>query len=82
MYSERVEGCPYTKAYTKNEVGRLLARDFNLLTTAHFDVIDTLRQRKVKLQLPDDHQLGWHLIVRGKKRVRRARKSIRGTRTR
>lgn len=69
MYSERVEGCPYTKAYTKEEAGALLADDFREVSTSvHFNVIDTLTQRKVKLQLSDEYQLGWHVIARGRKR--------------
>lgn len=67
-YSERVEGCPYTKAYTIEDVRKLLARGFNEISTSvHYNVIDTLTQRKVKLQLSDDYRLGWHVIVRARK---------------
>jgi hypothetical protein len=67
-YSERVEGCPYTKAYTKRDVGDLLADDFqDISTNIHYNVIDTARERKVKFKLPDRHQLGWHMIVRARK---------------
>jgi ubiquinone/menaquinone biosynthesis C-methylase UbiE len=67
-YSERVEGCPYTKAYTKRDVLRLLANDFREVSTSvHFNVIDTLTERKVKTQLSDELQLGWHIIARASK---------------
>ena len=73
-YSERVEGCPYTKAYTKEDVHNLLADDFlEVSTSVHYSAIDTRKQRKVKLQLSDDYQLGWHLVVRARKGTRQAR---------
>lgn len=73
-YSERVEGCPYTKAYTMDDVGKTLADDFReVSTTVHYDVIDTPKQRKVKLRLSDDYQLGWHLIIRARKKTMRAK---------
>lgn len=69
MYSERVEGCPYTKAYTKDDARKLLADDFREVSASvHFNVIDTPTQRKVKLQLSDDYELGWHVIARGRRR--------------
>jgi SAM-dependent methyltransferase len=75
-YSERVEGCPYTKAYTKEEARNLLADGFrDVSTSIHFNVIDTLTQRKVKLQLSDDYQLGWHVIVRAKRGTGAAKNS-------
>jgi ubiquinone/menaquinone biosynthesis C-methylase UbiE len=77
-YSERIEGCPYTKAYTKKDVRDLLARDFSDVSTSiHFNVIDTDGERKVKVTLSDDYQLGWHIIVRATKRLRQARKKVR-----
>jgi len=67
-YSERVEGCPYTKAYTTREVNALLAKDFHGISVGtHFDVVDTPERRKVKLNLSSDLKLGWHLIVRARK---------------
>ncbi len=69
-YSERVEGCPYTKVYTKEEAKNLLLNWFeNVEVSVRYNVIDTDEQRKVKLGLDDRWELGWHLIVRatGKK---------------
>ncbi len=69
-YSERVEGCPYTKAYTKNDVRELLDGHFRQISMQiRYDVIDTLKQRKVKVGIADEYELGWHLIVRGRKSV-------------
>ena len=77
-YSERVEGCPYTKAYTEEDAHKLLADGFrNVSTSVHYSVIDTRKQRKVKLQLSDDYQLGWHLIVRARKGTTQAKDSQR-----
>jgi len=77
-YSERIEGCPYTKAYTNDEVRELLADDFQGISTAiHYNAIDTPAERKVKFQLPDRYCLGWHIIVRARKRIRLV-KDLRG----
>jgi ubiquinone/menaquinone biosynthesis C-methylase UbiE len=74
-YSERVEGCPYTKAYTRPDVLDLLADDFyGVSTTVHYNVIDTLKKRKVKTQLSNEYQLGWHIIARARKRMKPVRK--------
>jgi len=68
-YSERVEKCPYTKAYTKKEVENLLRDRFcDISTDVHYNVIDTSSERKMKVQLPDSYQLGWHLITKAKKK--------------
>jgi 2-polyprenyl-3-methyl-5-hydroxy-6-metoxy-1,4-benzoquinol methylase len=69
-YSERNEGCPYTKAYTSEEAGEFFSRWFKKVeVSVRFNVIDTEKQRKIKLDLDDRWELGWHLIVRatGKK---------------
>ncbi len=69
-YSERIEGCPYTRAYTKEEARNLLLNWFdNVEVSVRYSVIDTDEQRKVKLGLEDRWELGWHLVVRatGKK---------------
>ena len=69
-YSERNEGCPYTKAYTKEEAKEFFSRWFNNVdVSVRFNVIDTDEQRKVKTGLDDRWELGWHLVVRaaGKK---------------
>ena len=73
-YSERVEGCPYTKAYTKKDVRDMLADDFDVSMSVHFNVIDTDQERKVKVLLSDEYELGWHLIVRATRRLRQARR--------
>lgn len=67
-YSERVEGCPYTRAYTKRDVHDLLTSGFrDIATSVWFNVIDTNKQRKVKIQVSNEYELGWHIIVRAKK---------------
>ena len=68
-YSERFEGCPYTRTYTEKEVASLLGADFDKVsTTVHFNAIDTLHERKVKVGISDDYRLGWHIIARARKR--------------
>jgi len=67
-YSERNEGCPYTGAYSKKEAGSLFAQWFKQVTTeVHYNVIDLPDQRKVKVDIPDKYELGWHLIVKAVK---------------
>lgn len=67
-YSERREGCPYTKAYTKPEAKELFDHFFkNIQVEVHYNVIDLPCERKAKVGLPDRHELGWHLIVKGEK---------------
>lgn len=68
QYSERIEGCPYTKAYTKDEARELFERHFtDVSVEVHYNVIDTPEQRKVKLGIEDKWELGWHLVVKGRK---------------
>jgi len=68
MYSERNEGCPYTKAYTKIEARELFEHWFtNVSIDVRYNVVDLPTQRKVKLGISDDWELGWHLIVKGRK---------------
>lgn len=70
-YSERIEGCPYTKAYTKQEALSLVAGLFEeVAVEAFFEVIDTPNARKVKARMPHDAQLGWHLLVKAKTPLR------------
>lgn len=65
MYSERIENCPYTKAYTKEEARELFERHFDDVTiSVHYNVIDLPQQRKVKLGVSDEYELGWHLIIK------------------
>ena len=67
-YSERNEGCPYTKAYTRDEARALFEKWFRDVTiSVHYNVVDTPGQRKVKLGLDDSWELGWHLVVKGTK---------------
>lgn len=68
MYSERNEGCPYTKAYTKDEARIQFGRYFGELElSVHYNVLDLPGQRKVKVGIDDKWELGWHLVVKGKK---------------
>ena len=68
-FSERNEGCPYTKAYTKDEVKKLFSNYFdNISIAVKFNVIDLPGERKVKLGIGDKYELGWHLIVKCKKK--------------
>jgi hypothetical protein len=64
-YSERNEGCPYTRTYTKDEARNLFSPWFKQITIeVHYNVIDLPEQRKVKVDIPDTYELGWHLIVK------------------
>jgi ubiquinone/menaquinone biosynthesis C-methylase UbiE len=67
-FSERIEGCPYTKAYSKEEAYNLFKEYFKELEiSVHYDVIDTEQERKLKLKIPRGYDLGWHLIIKGVK---------------
>ena len=67
-YSERNEGCPYTRAYTKEEAGNIFSRWFgNIVIEVHYNVIDLPDQRKVKVAVPSGYELGWHLVVKAEK---------------
>jgi len=67
-YSERNEGCPYTRVYTKDEARNLFSPWFKQITTeVHYNVLDLPGQRKVKVDVPDTYELGWHLIVKAVK---------------
>lgn len=68
-YSERILGCPYTKAYTKDDARELLRPYFEPIDiSVHYNVIDLRDQRKFKLSVPDSYELGWHLIVKARRR--------------
>ena len=68
LYSERNEGCPYTRAYTKEEARDIFSRWFgNIVTEVHYNVIDLPDQRKVKVAVPSEYALGWHLVVKAEK---------------
>jgi hypothetical protein len=68
MYSERIFGCPYTKAYTKEEAIKLFENYFkNVKASVHYNVIDTLEKRKIKIAIPKDLELGWHIVIKAEK---------------
>jgi len=68
FYSERNEGCPYTKAYTKQEAIDLFGKYFkDVSVSVHYNVVDLPQQRKVKLGISDEYELGWHLVVKAVK---------------
>ena len=68
-YSERNLGCPYTRAYNKKEACELLYENFdNVEAKVFFDVIDTPGARKVKIRVPPEYGLGWHIILNGKRK--------------
>ncbi|MFC1900286.1 class I SAM-dependent methyltransferase [Chloroflexota bacterium] len=67
-YSERKEDNPYTKVYTKEEARELFSRYFEDCTVqVRYNVIDLPQQRKVKCEISDEYELGWHVIVKGVK---------------
>jgi len=67
-YSERNVGCPYTKVYTEQELKELLSSYFaSTNTCVRYNVIDLPTQRKVKLNLPEGHPQGWHIIFEATK---------------
>jgi ubiquinone/menaquinone biosynthesis C-methylase UbiE len=68
-YSERNFGCPFTRAYTKQEACQLINKNFdNVEAKVYFDVIDTLTMRKMKIDVPARSDLGWHIILNGKRK--------------
>jgi SAM-dependent methyltransferase len=69
-FSERKEGNPYTKCYTKVELEDLLHQFFDFADARIFyNVIDTLQARKIKFRLENlSTDLGWHLAFKATKR--------------
>jgi ubiquinone/menaquinone biosynthesis C-methylase UbiE len=66
-YSERIIGCPYTKAYTKEEAINLFSKYFNHVEAkVYYNVVDLPGKRKFKLNIPEDYEFGWHIIVKAK----------------
>jgi ubiquinone/menaquinone biosynthesis C-methylase UbiE len=64
-YSERKEDNPYTRVYTKEEAISLFSEYFTSCTAeVRYNVIDLPEQRKVKVNMPDRYELGWHLIIK------------------
>jgi 2-polyprenyl-3-methyl-5-hydroxy-6-metoxy-1,4-benzoquinol methylase len=67
-YSERKEDNPYAKVYTKAEATALFSKYFTSCTVeVRYNVIDLPQQRKVKVDVPDRYELGWHLIIKAVK---------------
>lgn len=67
-YSERKEDNPFTRVYTRQEAEEQFSRYFTDCTTeVRYNVIDLPDERKVKLTVSDDYELGWHLIVKARK---------------
>jgi len=69
-FSERREGCPYTKAYTIDEFKQLLKKHNFDNTDARvfyntFDIPEY--KRKIKFKLDDDIELGWHIAFKATK---------------
>ncbi|MCS7142780.1 MAG: class I SAM-dependent methyltransferase [Aigarchaeota archaeon] len=63
--TERREGNPYTKLYTKDDLRGLLERRFAVdWIKVRYNVIDTERERKIKVDVPDELDLGWHITFR------------------
>ena len=68
-YSERVLGCPYTRVYSKDDVSALLSPHFDKIdATVHYNAIDLPDRRKFKLSLPNKYELGWHILVKARRR--------------
>jgi ubiquinone/menaquinone biosynthesis C-methylase UbiE len=68
-YSERILGCPYTRVYSKDEAKALLSPYFqDTDASVRFNTIDLPDQRKFKLSIPDKYGLGWHVIVKARRR--------------
>ena len=67
-YSERKEDNPYTRVYTKAEAEAMFSQYFKSCSVeVRYNVIDLPEQRKVKVSVPDEYELGWHLIVKAVK---------------
>lgn len=67
-YSEQRQDNPYTKVYTKAEAKALFSQYFKSCSVeVRYSAIDLPEQRKVKVGVPDEYGLGWHLIIKAKK---------------
>lgn len=68
QFSERKEDNPYTRVYSKSDAKDLFLQYFKSCTVdVCYNVIDLPEQRKVKVDIPDKYELGWHLIVKAVK---------------
>ena len=66
--SERKEDNPYTRVYTKAEAETMFSQYFKSCSVeVRYNVIDLPEQRKVKVSVPDEYELGWHLIIKATK---------------
>jgi ubiquinone/menaquinone biosynthesis C-methylase UbiE len=65
-FSERTDGNPYTKCYTREELASLLSTFFKVVEIRTFyNVVDTPEKRKVKFRLENgSEEYGWHLAFR------------------
>jgi ubiquinone/menaquinone biosynthesis C-methylase UbiE len=51
--------------YTKEEAVSLFSKYFNEISAkVYYNVVDLPRKRKFKLNIPDEYELGWHIIVK------------------
>lgn len=66
-YSERIEGCPYTRLYGLEEVWNILRAYRVREMVTRYNVIDLPEMRKVKVNIPDDYRLGWHIVFKARK---------------
>lgn len=70
-FSERREGCPYTRAYSIGEFSELLGRHgfTDLEVCVFFNAFDVPGyKRKVKFQFDDKElNMGWHIAFKGNK---------------
>ncbi|MDP6127304.1 MAG: class I SAM-dependent methyltransferase [Dehalococcoidales bacterium] len=68
QYSERKEDNPHTLVYTKEEAKALFSQYFEVNSVeVRYNVIDLPQQRKVRVNLPNEYELGWHLIIKCQK---------------
>ena len=62
------EGVSATAVDSKEEARDLFSKYFKSCTTdVQYNVVDLPQQRKVKVDVPDEYELGWHLIVKAVK---------------
>lgn len=67
-YSERKEDNPFTRVYTKEEARDTFSKYFKSCTAEiRYNVIDLPEQRKVKVDVSNEYELGWHVIVKAVK---------------
>jgi ubiquinone/menaquinone biosynthesis C-methylase UbiE len=65
METEERLGCPYAATFTKTEITDLLRCYFKDVSVGvRYNVVDVPGKRKVKLSIPDEVGLGWHLVIK------------------